>query len=223
MQHVFITTLRTAVESWLHAFPEAIVLTALEDERTVLSGTATFWVHAQLEQGTKWLVHVQALLQRFPASKVIVLSNNPDQREAFQALGVGAVGYLHAYSHQNLLKEVASVVAHGGVWLGQDLLKTLIEMTVPSTGHHSEHANAVLERLTHREREVALEAAKGLSNKEIARDLAISERTVKAHLTSVFETLQVKDRLHLALILQGASASERVENVNFPLQRTRLN
>ena len=44
-------------------------------------------------------------------------------------------------------------------------------------------------------------AAKGLSNKEIARILKITERTVKAHLASIFELLKVKDRLHLALML----------------------
>jgi two-component system, NarL family, nitrate/nitrite response regulator NarL len=59
----------------------------------------------------------------------------------------------------------------------------------------------LLSQLTQREREVAVEAAKGLSNKEIARILDITDRTVKAHLASIFERLKVKDRLHLALIL----------------------
>jgi len=101
-----------------------------------------------------------------------------------------------------VLKEVYSVVSQGGVWLGRDLLKHLITLT--TRGNRQVNvAEEVLEGLTKREREVALEAAKGNSNKEIARALSISERTVKAHLTSVFDTLKVRDRLHLALVLQG--------------------
>jgi two-component system, NarL family, nitrate/nitrite response regulator NarL len=61
--------------------------------------------------------------------------------------------------------------------------------------------NRHLKLLTKREKEVAIEAAKGLSNKEIARILKITERTVKAHLSSTFERLGAKDRLHLALML----------------------
>jgi DNA-binding NarL/FixJ family response regulator len=61
----------------------------------------------------------------------------------------------------------------------------------------------LLEKLTKREQEVATEASKGLSNKEIARILSITERTVKAHLASIFERLGAKDRLQLALMLNN--------------------
>lgn len=203
MKHIFITTLKQSLESWLKAFPD---LTSISDVVAAeVAGESVIWVHAQMEHGAQWRQQVQQVLTLLPAAKVIVLSNNPDQAEAMQALESGAVGYLHAYAHQQVLKEVYSVVSHGGVWLGRDVLKHLITLT--TRGHQQpDIAEEVLENLTKREREVALEAARGNSNKEIARSLAISERTVKAHLTSVFDTLKVRDRLHLALVLQGQSS-----------------
>jgi DNA-binding NarL/FixJ family response regulator len=64
-----------------------------------------------------------------------------------------------------------------------------------------------LSMLTGREQEVSRAVAKGSSNKEIARQLGITERTVKAHIGSVFQKLNVRDRLHLALIFNGQRPS----------------
>jgi DNA-binding NarL/FixJ family response regulator len=111
------------------------------------------------------------------------------------------MGYAHAYSAPEVLKEIKTVISHGGLWLGQALLQRLIETSVKLTGNQPEYVDLLLEKLTHREKEVALEAAKGLSNKEIARILNITERTVKAHLAATFERLGAKDRLQLALML----------------------
>lgn len=203
MKHIFITSLKQPIEAWLKAFPELI--TSSEVISADLAGAVVVWVHAQIESGNQWRTQAQQVLSLIPSAKVIVLSNNPEQIEAMQALELGVVGYLHAYAHEQVLKEVYSVVSHGGVWLGRDLLKHLITLTARGTRQQADAVEEVLEPLTKREREVALEAAKGNSNKEIARALSISERTVKAHLTSVFDALKVRDRLHLALVLQGKS------------------
>jgi len=95
------------------------------------------------------------------------------------------------------------VISHGGVWMGPDLLKRLIEVSSTLAGNQAEQVSQHLSLLTNREKQVAIEAAKGLSNKEIARILEITERTVKAHLSSTFERLGAKDRLHLALMLNN--------------------
>ena len=57
--------------------------------------------------------------------------------------------------------------------------------------------------LTEREREVAIAVAQGASNKEIARQLDITERTIKAHVGAILEKLGVRDRLQLSLIVNG--------------------
>ena len=95
------------------------------------------------------------------------------------------------------------MISNSGVWMGQDLLKRLIKVSTSLAGNQAVQVDQHLRMLTKREKEVALEAAKGLSNKEIARILKITERTVKAHLSSVFETLGAKDRLQLALMLNS--------------------
>ena len=60
----------------------------------------------------------------------------------------------------------------------------------------------LLAKLSPRERDVALQVAGGASNKVVARHLDITERTVKAHLTSIFEKLDVRDRLQLVIALR---------------------
>lgn len=60
----------------------------------------------------------------------------------------------------------------------------------------------MLEKLSPRERDVALQVAGGASNKDVARRLNITERTVKAHLTSTFDKLEVRDRLQLVIALR---------------------
>jgi DNA-binding NarL/FixJ family response regulator len=102
-----------------------------------------------------------------------------------------------------VLKEIKAVISHGGLWVGQDILQGLIEASTKLVTNRPEHVDGLLEKLTKREKEVALEASKGLSNKEIARVLSITERTVKAHLASIFERLGAKDRLQLALMLNN--------------------
>jgi two-component system NarL family response regulator len=82
----------------------------------------------------------------------------------------------------------------------------LLDALGSDSEHETPTGRAMVGRLvylTHREREIAALVAHGGSNKQIARRLAITERTVKAHLTEVFRKLGVADRLRLALLLVG--------------------
>jgi len=99
------------------------------------------------------------------------------------------------------LQQVSQVVEVGGLWLGVDLMRQLVFATaniiqaIPEKSH--------FDSLSAREQDVAKAVAEGKSNKEVARELDITERTVKAHLSAVFEKLKVRDRLHLVLVLSG--------------------
>lgn len=191
--------------NWTAAFESASVSALVSDVHIAQTDVSMFWLHADANSH-EWLkASISEILAGFPNAKTVVLANVPNQAEAALALGLGAVGYCHAYSDAAVLLAVESVVMHGGIWLGQDLLQHLIGVSrqliaVPSTA-----VTAALELLTPRERDVAQQASIGLSNKEIARELNITERTVKAHLSASFERLGVKDRLQLALILNGKS------------------
>jgi DNA-binding NarL/FixJ family response regulator len=207
MQDIFVSTLPKLISGWAEAFPDALlvkdVLEVSSNLEIVASYSAAliFWLHIYNSQKDLLPAAIAKLLQSYPDAKVIVLANTPGHAETLQALSAGAMGYAHAYSAPEMLKEIRTVINHGGIWLGQQLLKRLIESSVKLTGNRSELVDELLDRLTSREKEVAIEASKGLSNKEIARTLDITERTVKAHLAKSFECLGVKDRLQLALML----------------------
>jgi two-component system, NarL family, nitrate/nitrite response regulator NarL len=115
----------------------------------------------------------------------------------------GAVGYCHSHASAPLLKQVATVVTNKGLWVTPTLLGRLIRASLPITVVSEPRDEAPLRQLSSREREVAEAVSAGASNKEIARRLQITERTVKAHMSAIFHKLGVRDRLHLALLLRG--------------------
>ena len=206
MQDIFISPLSTALVSWVEAFPKAKMAKNFEaaiakPNKLAQAEMTIFWLHMN-EDRQLWLTNtIQLIQKKYSDTKIVVLANSPNQAEALHAMSLGVVAYAHAYSPANMLAEIKTVISHGGVWMGPDLLKRLIEVSTSLAGNQAEQINQHLSLLTKREKQVAAEAAKGLSNKEIARILDITERTVKAHLSSAFERLGAKDRLHLALML----------------------
>lgn len=106
------------------------------------------------------------------------------------ALSAGAEGYLLKHSEPQEIVAAIRSVYEGGSPLDPKAARVLLE---------SRRTKQVHIALTDREREVLLLVGEGLANKQIARRLAISERTVKAHLTSVFQRLGVSDRTQAAL------------------------
>lgn len=133
--------------------------------------------------------------------RIVFTNTVPDDAEAFAALQAGCYGYCHAAAPLEQLKQVLEVVASGGIWAGQALIQRLLAAVnhIPKAAVQSNPLVALSER----EREVALLAARGSANKLIARQLGITERTVKAHLSSAFDKLQVADRVQLALLVNG--------------------
>lgn len=132
--------------------------------------------------------------------KTMVFSHKPNytQGSIFLKFGIKAYGNTHmAPIH---LQEALKVVKNGDIWLYPDFIQTMIQtLSSQKTSLHVRHD--LLEKLSHKEREVALLIKEGLSNKEIATREGTTERTVKAHLSSIYEKIGVKDRLALALLL----------------------
>ncbi len=96
------------------------------------------------------------------------------------------------------LREIALVVEHGGLWMPPDLMQRFLAVStrvIPTAAPETFQLND----LTSRELMVAEQVAHGSSNREIAEALEITERTVKAHLSAIFEKLGVRDRVQLAL------------------------
>ncbi|MDD2664874.1 MAG: response regulator transcription factor [Dechloromonas sp.] len=188
-KNLFVTSSRVPPRRWLQAFPQAEILPILPS--AVPAGTVA-WLHnmtpAQLPGG-----------RRPPGVHFVVLHDEPSDEAGLAALSQGAVGYCNAHATPELLHTVESVVRSQGLWVGESLLNRLLGGISNRLGNGSAGGNERLAGLSSREREIALCVARGESNKEIARELNLAERTIKLHLTSIFEKLQVRDRLQLAL------------------------
>ena len=130
------------------------------------------------------------LLAADPDLRVVVLTSFGDESRILDALNAGALGYLLKHTDpDDLIAAVRSAHA-GGVPLDPRAGRVLVEQR--------RRAPASLD-LTPRELEVLRLVAQGLANKQIARRMDISERTVKAHLSSVFQRIGVTDRVQAAL------------------------
>jgi DNA-binding NarL/FixJ family response regulator len=125
-----------------------------------------------------------------PSSRVLVLTSFSDQTRILDALSAGADGYLLKHAEPDDIADAIRAVHNGESPLDPKAARVLVD---------SRRAGRDIPQLTDREREVLLLVRDGLANKQIARRLGIAERTVKAHLTSVFQRLGVTDRTQAAL------------------------
>ncbi len=130
--------------------------------------------------------------------KVMALSDMPSFSEGQVLLQKGIKGYANTYIHAQHLQQAIMLIKSGNIWLYPSFMQELISQSFVQTNSKNE----LLEKLSVREKETALEVVKGKSNKEIAIELNITERTVKAHLSSIFEKVGASDRFALALMLK---------------------
>ncbi len=140
---------------------------------------------------------------REQALPVVAASAHPRYTEAIAALQGGCAGYCHAYSPPHTLVQVQQVTSLGQVWLDRHLVHALIAAAQQPRPSHPARTTTWDTRLTLRERQVARMAAQGITNQQIAGQCGITERTVKAHLSAVFEKLGIPDRMQLALKIHG--------------------
>ncbi len=164
-------------------------------------------VWLRLEQGVPVAVQMERLAPRLKRVPCVVLSDLPTDEEAIAAFSAGARGYCNTHAFSQVLVQVAAVVLQGGLWIGESLMQRLVSATsrvqAQASGAAAAEGASWSKDLTDREKEVAATLAAGASNKEIARALGITERTVKAHVGAILEKLHVRDRLQLSLVVNG--------------------
>lgn len=133
----------------------------------------------------------RAILEEDPDARVVVLTSMADDRNVMDALDAGAAGYLLKHSDPLDLLDSIRAAAAGGVPLDPRAARALLDARRrPVPRPHD---------LSGRELEVLQLVAHGLSNRQVASRLGIAERTVKAHLTRVFNQIGVADRTQAAL------------------------
>ncbi len=204
--HIFINTTGQLHPHWSEAFPKAQGKSRFRSH-IPQSSAMVVWIEwpSDLEER-----HYQELNDLVAMGKpVVVLSPKPNQAQAQTALSLGAKGYCHSYAASKQLQEVALVVSNGGVWVGADLLQRIMRTgQATDVGLAGRVGTNTLADLTKKEIQVAEAVASGLTNREIAEALKISERTVKSHLTTIFHKLDVRDRVHLALFLNSIETKQ---------------
>jgi DNA-binding NarL/FixJ family response regulator len=140
------------------------------------------------------------------SARVIVLTPVFIEDEEIALLKAGAKGCCRRGIDPDSLQQVLTVTANGGVWVTRSLLPRLVSELRKYVDAHRKPpetpAHDALVELTQREREIVRLIVEGASNKEVASSLNISERTVKGHLSNVFQKLGVADRLKLVLYVR---------------------
>lgn len=204
MQHWIVDTQMKVLDSWLEALP-GVRMVAPGQPFLLAGEPAILW--CRLRSGED----VDAVLATVPAGQalpVVVLADEPDEATVMRALAAGASGCCNSRAAPEVLRQVALVVGNGGLWVGQSLLQRLIGSTSRILGQQApvRTNDEWCSKLSEREQQVARLVSAGSSNKEIAERLAITERTVKAHLTAIFEKLGLRDRLQLSLRINGLAS-----------------
>ncbi len=203
---VFITARLLAIPRWVEAFPNAVLVCGEAShaiDPAVLLNASVIWLHIA-EEGISCAPWVADMRAQVPQAPLVMLSNVPEDAQGMAVLAAGATGYCSALSLPAVLRQVAGVVEHGGLWVGPQLMRRFMQSLAARS---NEVSQPLLDVLSQRERQVAEAVSHGSSNKEIARTMGITERTVKAHLSAAFEKLGVRDRMHLSLLINGVEDS----------------
>jgi two-component system NarL family response regulator len=149
---------------------------------------------------------VAGLRKANPATKIIVLTGVVSDEMELALFKAGAQGCCRSDIDPQLLKRVVVAVQQGELWIRRSITPRLLDELGARLRDEARTTHIVaglLADLTLREREIAELIGNGESNKQIARRLFITERTVKAHLTGIFRKLGIGDRLSLALRVSG--------------------
>jgi DNA-binding NarL/FixJ family response regulator len=129
-------------------------------------------------------------------TKIIVLTAAVERLQIVQALQMGARGVVMKEAATQLLMKAIRTVMSGQYWIGREAVGDIVDFMRTNASGEKPPRNF---GLTKREMEILAAIVAGLSNKEIARRFALSEDTVKHHLTNIFDKVGVASRLELAL------------------------
>ncbi len=158
------------------------------------------------DNGLDFLPQLLAVTRR---ARVLILTGVRDPEAYSRAIRLGASGLLLKEKAAEILIKAIEKVYAGEVWFDRSIIgSVLTEMSRASAGRmggslmvatRSDPEGIKMATLTEREREVIALIGEGLKNKQIAGRLFISETTVRHHLTSIFDKLDVSDRLELII------------------------
>ncbi len=142
------------------------------------------------------------ILENNPESRVLILTSFGDDEKVFPAVRAGAQGYLLKDIHPDNLVKAIREAYQGIVQLHPDIARKLMSALAgeqEAANRGEARSKPELNDLTEREQEVLQLIARGLSNRQIADEMYISEKTVKTHVSSILSKLGVQDRTQAAI------------------------
>jgi DNA-binding NarL/FixJ family response regulator len=137
---------------------------------------------------------IARLRRSAPRTRILVIATRSADENVARVLRAGASGLVGKQLGYETLLNAVRAVAAGEIWANRRAQALTLEHLTDATGAWEPD-----EQLTRREQQIADGVARGLRNKEIARSLSISEKTVKSHLRNVFQKLGIEGRFALAI------------------------
>ncbi|WP_299922047.1 response regulator transcription factor [uncultured Nocardioides sp.] len=139
----------------------------------------------------------RAIKEAVPATKIIMLTVSDEEADLYESVKNGAAGYLLKDSSIEEVAQAVRVVNEGQSLISPSMAVKLIDEFKQMSKPEREQGPAL--RLTERELEVLRLVAKGLNNREVAKELFISENTVKNHVRNILEKLQLHSRMEAVM------------------------
>jgi DNA-binding NarL/FixJ family response regulator len=199
VENLFICASGTLLPRWQEAFDGAVATSTFEDHWPYIPE----YVWLRLQHDLPVAKQIEQVRKSLGDATIIALSDTPNDEEGMAVLSASARGYVNSHAAPEVLRQVAAVVSQGGMWIGESLMSRLLTGMNRLASSAVESTPAMQGKLTEREWQVAQAISDGASNKEVARLLDITERTVKAHVGVIFAKLEVRDRLQLALKIRA--------------------
>lgn len=154
--------------------------------------------------GDSGVNEIASLREIQPHLNIVIMARVPDEREEISAIIFGAKAYCSFNIELTILPKVIKTVMENELWVDRKFVTRLlseIEDITHAKHQEAKHLDKGIATMTPRECEIAALVATGSSNRKIAEQLSISERTVKAHLGVIFRKIGITDRLQLALYM----------------------
>ena len=157
--------------------------------------------------GPAWRDALPRIRAERPGMPVVILSASEDRDDIVDALRLGASGYIPKSSTIGVMCAALELVLSGGTYLPPHILGSLEIARLPPPPSTPSASSERSKTLTPRQKQILAELKKGLSNKEIARKLNLSEGTVKLHVTALLKALNVTNRTQAVVVAESLGVS----------------
>lgn len=146
---------------------------------------------------------IQDILIIHPDVKILILAKEPNFADGKEYLWLYARGYGNAHMLPIHFNDALETINRGDIWLYPEFIQNMIHVMTKDVS--SSKSVDALSKLTAKERDIADLVYRGFTNQEISDSMGITIRTVKAHMSAIFEKTGAKDRINLVLIMQKNS------------------